>query len=792
MTDDAEASVGRGRLSRGDSARAMRGFITASGVWGVWGQTVGIGTAVMTGFALHLGADASFVALFTSMAYLLSAGQLVVPVLGRRLRRRKQYIVLVGCVEILFRSSPAAIPFLFADSLRLEALVVLSALGLLCGYSLSPFYNTWVVNAVPENIRARFTSRQTIVSTLVAMVAGFVIGRWIDGFSEAEKETGFTLVFAGGALFGWLGYLALSRTPFAAGPDMREGQEQDTVGGLTRLLEPFRDSNFVRAVLFFGMWTFAVGIAGPLYGVFMLDHLGISYTEISIFNAAFMVTSIIGYRLWASLVDRFGSKPVLQILMVPACFLPCLWVWNTPDSYFMVPVALCVSGVLFSGILVAVTPLLYGLVPAGEQRPYYMASWSATVNLMGALGPLTGSILAHNLQDVEFVIEGLHFGHLQIIFLLSGVARIAPVLMLGFVADRSSISSRHLLSHLFRGNLLSYTFNTAVYNIASREERRARAAMALGKSGSPLAIEQLIQALADASPVVRRSAARALGETGSAEATDSLVRELLDGESDIRSEAAEALGRLGHQGGIDPLIEALDDSDPRVRISAIRGLSEIGGAEARELLFWYFGEHLDDSVTFPTLVDVLSELGDHRVVTPTLKRLDRFRSTAVRLQLLNSICRSMGAGGEFYRLLSYDESRRASTIGRLLRRAGNTLARSASLDGEVREQARDGIERMRRAHDAENIDWMEEAALQVAGVVRDGLSATGRQPYEVLSVYLVILALEGFAQSTVRQEMPQAREIFVAVCVSRLGRFVADLESPREPASSDDAPLIDE
>ncbi len=293
---------------------------------------------------------------------------------------------------------------------------------------------------------------------------------------------------------------------------------------------------------------------------------------------------------------------------------------------------------------------------------------------MGFLGALAGGVLVHALRDVSFHIEGFRFGHLQIIILLSAVARIPSILLLGFVSDRNSISSRHLLSHLFRGNLLSYTFNTAVYTMARQEQLRARAALALGRSGSPLAIEQLMQALADASPVVRRSAARALGETGSAEATDSLVIELLDGESDIRSEAAEALGRLGHEGGIDPLLEALEDGDPRVRISAIRGLSEIGGDEARELLFWHFGEHLDDPVAFPTLVDVLSHMGDHRVVRPTLQRLDRFRSAAVRLQLLNSVCHALGAGGEFYRLLSREESQRTPALARRLRRVSNSLA----------------------------------------------------------------------------------------------------------------------
>ena len=390
----------------------------------------------------------------------------------------------------------------------------------------------------------------------------------------------------------------------------------------------------------------------------------------------------------------------------------------------------------------------------------------------------------HALRDVSFHIEGFRFGHLQIIILLSAVARIPSILLLGLVSDRSSISSRHLLSHLFRGNLLSYTFNTAFYTMARQEQRRARAALALGRSGSPLAIEQLMQALADASPVVRRSAARALGETGSAEATDSLVREVLDGESDIRSEAAEALGRLGHEGGIDPLLEALEDGDPRVRISAIRGLSEIGGDEARELLFWHFGEHLDDPVAFPTLVDVLSHMGDHRVVRPTLQRLDRFRSAAVRLQLLNSVCHALGAGGEFYRLLSREESQRTPALARRLRRLSNSLARSPAFEAEVRERTRRAIQDMSRALDTEDLDRMEESARQVAGMVRDGLSATGRPPYQVLSVYLVILALETFLTSRARYDLRAAREI-VVVCLGRIGGILRSLDSPPSPGRPD-------
>ena len=112
-------------------------------------------------------------------------------------------------------------------------------------------------------------------------------------------------------------------------------------------MQPLHDPHFRSAALFYGSWTFSLGLAGPLYSVFMLDRLAISYTEISIFNALFMLASIAGYRIWAGLIDRFGSKPVLQILMVPASFLPFVWAFNQPESYSLVPVALVLSGIIF-------------------------------------------------------------------------------------------------------------------------------------------------------------------------------------------------------------------------------------------------------------------------------------------------------------------------------------------------------------------------------------------------------------------------------------------------------------
>lgn len=170
-----------------------------------------------------------------------------------------------------------------------------------------------------------------------------------------------------------------------------------------------------------------------------------------------------------------------------------------------------------------------------------------------------------------------------------------------------------------------------------------------------------------------RAGAWALGETGAEFASQRLLQELVDGASDLRPEAAEALGCLGHAGSVDSLIDALEDGDPRVRISTIRGLAEIGSPEVQELLFWYLSDGFDSN-TFPTLVDALDQLGDHRVVKCTLRRLPEFPSAAVQLQLLNSVCRALGAGGRFYQLMSFDDTRRTSDISRMLKRGTSLLA----------------------------------------------------------------------------------------------------------------------
>ena len=758
--------------SRGEVVRSMRAFTAHQGLWGAWGQFAGLSTAVMTGYALWLGADAAAVALLSSIISVMALAQLAAPLIGARSGDEKRFILNSRMGAMLLRGSILAIPFAVPGEYRFLLLVVLLSASLLLVQLSSPYIGSWQSNIIPRAIRARFTSRATIVATVAAMVSGIAVGAFLDAFDEDGKQVGFASVFAASILLGWVSNRALGAASYP-----RQGGEQAGRMQPRQLAEPLRDGNFRRAILFFGSSQFALGLAAPFYSVYMLQHLGLSYTTISIFSAVNMVASISGYRIWAGLIDRFGGKPVLQLLLGPFAAVPLLWVFADADTYWLIPVALTIGGFLGAGVSTGITPLMFDLLPQGPKKPVYLAVWSASVSLIYGLGPLLGSFMSRSLAGVELQLPGATAGPLHVIFAASAAAGIAPLLLLSRVRDRSVISSRSLLKQMSTGNLLRYFFGNAVYRLSASENLRARAALALGRSHSPLAVEQLAQAMHDASPEVRREAAHALGESGSRDAVGHLVGELRDRSSDIRGEAAEALGRLGLPEGLESLIASLDDDDPRVRISAIRALAGIKGEEVQELLFWHLTNGFDP-LTFPTLIDVLGDMGDRRIVAPALRRLDQFRSPAIRLQLLNAVANGLEARDQFYKLVSYDEHRRIAVVKRLISRAGASLSR-APLAREIRNQLEGYFSTALAQYDRADTQGLMGTVAAIAGLVRasapEGESGDREVRGDFLAVLQALEAFTGSGPSPAGDDGRAAEEVALAVMLSRLAAFAAEL-----------------
>lgn len=751
-------------LSYNATARALRTFIFSGGLWGAWGQVVGIGTAVFTGYVIWLGATDAQVAYFVSIGSFASLGQVVASLVAPRIRRKKLFVFCVGLFEMGLRFMVVLAPLLASGDQVVWFISAALGFALFCGHVVSPVYNDWMASLIPEDIRARFIGRRTMVNLLSGMVAAYAAGRYIDLFSDDVLYQAFVAAFALATAFGIAGYVNLMRVPF-------RGQAVNVPGNITA---PFKDRPFLNLLIFSLLWHFALGISSPFYSVFMLRVLQIDYATVAVFNSLYMGSMVVGYRILGGLVDRFGGKAFLQILVPPCMITPVLWVFNRPDFYWFIPCAMVINGLLHSGILMSVNALLFGTLSEGRNKTTYFAAWSTVVNMTYAVAPLLGSALIGYLEPVQFIWFAVPVGNLQLSFLSTSIALIAPLLALTAVADRIQISPGELLGEIGRGNLLGYVYNSLVFDWTQSDQHRARAARQMGRSRSPMALDRLIQALDDASPEVRRRAAQGLGEARSARAIKPLLEELQDKESDIRSEAAEALGKIGQPEVMDPLLEALGDNDTRIRISAIRALSEMGGDEAKEVLFWKFADRFDRN-TFPTLADVLGVANDLRMVRPTLERLRRFKASAIRLQLLNSVCRALGARRRFYRLISLDDFARAERKDEMLRQTRRALRRTRTLDADVRKKIISALDEMRKVFDAGD----EDAFVQLVEDFEDYLEHNvDARAIDVLGVEAAsrvgasALAIRTYLQDPEPLESAEIRTLFLIVCLWCIGDAV--------------------
>jgi MFS family permease len=741
-------------LTQQQVAHSLRHFIMMGVLWAVYGPNATVAGPVLSGFALHIGLTEAQVGFLASVVGLIGASQLFSSHFTRGLRNKRRFCVMLGVLEI---SAATAVVLTGAlpEGLRFPALATLLLLAYLLGHTVNPIFNSWLSNILPEEIRASYIGRRMMYLTVAAIVYLYLASRWLD---LVPGTSGFLTVFLCGWLGGVLGYVMLALTPF---PKM---QIEPARGLATEIARPLREPSYRSLAAFVCTWQAAGSMAGSFYAVYMIKRLDLSYARVAIYTNLTMLFMMIGYRLWSVFVQRYGSKPVIQVLIVPSMLNPALWALTTPATYaVLIPITRILAGICWSGISVATSNLLYKIVPSGRENSEYFANWTSFMAIGAAVGPFTGGVLREYLTDTHLVVASVPVAPLQVVFAAAAVAFLVPVLLSRSLVEPEAASPQYLLGQ-FRGNLLSFAYNYALFRAARREERRAEAARALGRSHSPLAVHELVDALADVSPEVRSEAARGLGEARLEEGVAALVDELRDDESDIRPQAAEALGKIGGPVSLSPLLAALEDGDPRVRMSAALALGEVGGDEAREALVRALHGPFRRG-TFAALADGASRTGDLRVIGPALEHLPEFRFPVLRMQIINAICRVLGEPKHFYALLMADAVTRAAMRERMTARILRLLRRAKSLDEDTRGKLVEQAKGFRAAMGGD--DFVDAA--QHARKLAAALMAADAVPGVPLAAARSIL---GYLETADQGLLADEGVIFLVVCLTSLARFL--------------------
>lgn len=410
-----------------------------------------IGGTFLVGFALEMGASSTQIGILSALPALLNLVQILGSYFVTKVGSSKRVCVASAALYRLVWLLIALLPLLLfwstgewgAVAVLIACLAVASLFASLSGVA----WMTWITEMVPESVRGRFFGHRNMVAGAVGMVASLVAAQFIDRWqalssTPSQRLLGFSLLFGIGLAFGLWGLVGLRRIP-----DVPLPENSRDASFWEELRRPLRDPGFRRWIVFSTVWGFAVGIGSPFFNVYMLETLHMQFSVIAILGLVSGITNTLGMRLWGSIIDNVGSKPLLAICSVGGGVIPLMWVFTSPTNWSILWIAHLLNGLAWSGIGLATSQLLMATAPR-EGASMYFAVFAAITGIAGTVSPLIGGALGSAFASVTWQIGSTTLTGLQLLFILTGTLRLLSLSLLGPVPSAKEMSLGEMMAKL--------------------------------------------------------------------------------------------------------------------------------------------------------------------------------------------------------------------------------------------------------------------------------------------------------------------------------------------------------
>jgi MFS family permease len=405
--------------------RTLRGSILEGGVSEVW--TAFATGAVLTAWALFLGAGASTVALLQGLAtgaqVLHGPAGFVTEAVGRK---RLAIVALTGAR--LVWAPLAMLPLLGLDPQSATILLVCTAgASAVCQVLGQNAWNAWMGDVVPKRLRGRFFGARTALVTAGAGTASLGCALLLE--SAIDRAVALPMLAALVCISGVVTAILLARQM-----DPRGERRRPSLG---IYLEALRDSN-TRGLLYYQLaWGASVAPGAAFFSLYVLDTLHASFFVLAAHAIVIAIVRMFTAPLWGRAVDRWGARPVLVVCSLGIASMPLLWMATTSDRMWPLAIDAVLSGCVWGGHSCASFDLPLGIAPV-RKRSYYLALFAMASGIGFAISAAMSGVAAE-------VVAFSGYGDVRALFLISAVGRAACALLAAKVHEPDAIGVRAML-----------------------------------------------------------------------------------------------------------------------------------------------------------------------------------------------------------------------------------------------------------------------------------------------------------------------------------------------------------
>lgn len=394
----------------------VRKSLTASLKDGIFAAVMGgITDHYATPLALFLGATVQQVGLIIAVPSLLaSLSQLFAARIVYWIGSRVRLVVRLVFSQASLLLCVAMLPWLEIAS-RVNLLLVVLVLAAVCGGLAGPAWGSVMSDYIPSAKRGRYFGWRSRVLGLVTIASVIVAGLLLYAFQELSYSAGFFTLFLVAALARYASGYFISQMDE---PPHRRDPANDFT--FYMFVARFRESNFLKFVIFTACLNFACYLAAPFFAVFMLRDLQFNYVTYMTLQVCSSVAALVALPLWGKHADLVGNVRVLRLSSFVAALIPLFWLLSH-HPFYLASVQM-IAGFAWSGVTLSAGNFIYDAVTP-QKRVRCIAYYNVINGVALFLGSSLGGFLASRLPPI------LGYGLLSL-FLLSGLCRLLFYLVL--------------------------------------------------------------------------------------------------------------------------------------------------------------------------------------------------------------------------------------------------------------------------------------------------------------------------------------------------------------------------
>ena len=293
---------------------------------------------------------------------------------------------------------------------------------------------------VPLGIRGKFFGTRNLMFGFWTLVVVLAAGRIVDHYGSSFAVFGAIFSAAAGARM--IGLYFLFRMKFPTSVTERRLHASP----LSTFTAVFKDANFVRLLLFTGLFGMCLYLGWPFYSVYVLKELPLTMGDLTTLTTLSTFGGLVSLRTWGKLSDRFGNKPImLTSALTWLLFAAVSWLFSSPKHYGHLYANYFLTGFMMAGFQqIGQFNLMIKMVPP-ENKAHYISVYFSFTNALIAMGPLLGGVILNGLPADAGNLFGQPLTRYHVLFVGSLVLCLITLHLLQTVREPAERSVRELV-----------------------------------------------------------------------------------------------------------------------------------------------------------------------------------------------------------------------------------------------------------------------------------------------------------------------------------------------------------